>query len=518
MVRQQFRETAVFGTVLLALICVQAPGGSPPPDNPPLIEAAAHGDVALVKKLLAQGADPNTRSIVPIKSVDVKTPWATISNYTIPGGATALHAAVARKQGEVIAVLFQHKVNPALKDDQGHTAFHYAVSLGDVALVKTLLQHGATLKDEPGLFSHAICLGWTDLARFLLGQGADINQGDATGNTALHWAVAQGDFKTAEWLVAQGADLNRKANPTAATGGQTPLIVALHAGRADMVKFLLQHGADQTIPDNAKKTPLEITIDKNNLDAAKLFLAAADKKFLNKQLFLHKTIKNGYVVLLPLFLKAGADINAQDEMGYTPLHLACQRHFPDVVSVLLQHKPNLGAADKAGRTPLFHAVLGAARVTTSKSGLIQAGNPFLFPDPLGKPPAPEPKKQGPVFPEGQHDEKGLEILKLLLDGGAKVNMADKQGLTPLHYAALVEDEKRFHELTGLVAHPHTMTFFGNASYWTTDVKYNGFEAARLLLKQGADPAAKTKASQTPLDLCINSKTRELLAKALKAAQ
>jgi ankyrin repeat protein len=98
-----------------------------------------------------------------------------------------------------------------------------------------------------------------------------------------------------------------------------------------------------------------------------------------------------------------------------------------------------------------------------------------------------------------------------------VNVVDKQGLTPLHYAALVENAAMFQQLTGWSAKPGSATWEGASSYHTTIVRFNGFKAAQMLLQHGADPKAKSKAGQTPLDLCLNSQTRELLAKAVKAA-
>src|SRR5262249_50682027 len=150
----------------------------------------------------------------------------------------------AMKKLEVIKVLLQHKAKPALADKSGQTPMHLAVTRGDLDVVKTLLDNGGKLKDEQGLFSHALSLGWVDLGRYLLEKGADINEPGFAGMTGLLWAISRGDAKSVAWLLDKGADINLAAKTNNKPGAWTPLTLAVHNERLEVVELLLKHGAD----------------------------------------------------------------------------------------------------------------------------------------------------------------------------------------------------------------------------------------------------------------------------------
>jgi len=92
-------------------------------------------------------------------------------------------------------------------------------------------------------------------------------------------------------------------------------------------------------------------------------------------------------------LEQGADVNARDDIGRTPLHATTSWCFVDVARLLIEHGADVNAKDKEGRTPLHVAVLWRA----------------------------------------------VEIVKLLLEQGADVNAKDKEGRTPMDLARKIED-------------------------------------------------------------------------------
>lgn len=89
-----------------------------------------------------------------------------------------------------------------------------------------------------------------------------------------------------------------------------------------------------------------------------------------------------------LLLKHGANVNAQDDNGETPLHHVITKSNLKVVNLLISYNANVDVVDNFGQTPFFNA---------ARSGK-------------------------------------LEIAQLLVDRGADVNRADNDGRTPLHFA------------------------------------------------------------------------------------
>lgn len=108
---------------------------------------------------------------------------------------------------------------------------------------------------------------------FLLQRGADPNQRDRNGNTALAIAASTGYVDGARTLLASNADVDM-----ANSSGETPLVLAVHARDAETVKLLLAQGADPDKPDNlAGLSARDYAAREGNAQITKL-LADAPKK------------------------------------------------------------------------------------------------------------------------------------------------------------------------------------------------------------------------------------------------
>uniref|UniRef100_UPI00387FB281 Transcription factor ETV6,DARPin n=1 Tax=synthetic construct TaxID=32630 RepID=UPI00387FB281 len=103
------------------------------------------------------------------------------------------------------------------------------------------------------------------------------------------------------------------------------LLEAARAGQDDEVRILMANGADVNATDNDGYTPL------------------------------HLAASNGHLEIVEVLLKNGADVNASDLTGITPLHAAAATGHLEIVEVLLKHGADVNAYDNDGHTPLHLA-------------------------------------------------------------------------------------------------------------------------------------------------------------------
>ena len=142
------------------------------------------------------------------------------------------------------------------------------------------------------------------------------------GRTGLHNAASMGDVRRVKELLEKGADPNARDED-----GRTPLHEAAGMGHVEIVKLLLEHGADPNAEDEDGWTPLHVAMFYGCIEVA-------------KHVYIHcpqqRQVKGSLVEVVKLLLEHGADPNAQNKSGETPLHdAACLGHV-EIVKLLLE--------------------------------------------------------------------------------------------------------------------------------------------------------------------------------------
>jgi ankyrin repeat protein len=214
-------------------------------------------DIEKVKLLLARGADVNARAAT---------------------GITALMIAARYKgNAEVVRLLLQKGAKPNADGEvrNNASALFYAVTAGDVQTAESLLSAGAKLESRMnvlGLFSvwpltFATLGDEARLVDFLLGKGANVNDVDADGLSALSWAVLTNHVKTLQVLLARGAEVNRVDN-----FGMTPLLYAasIDFGDTAVLEKLIAAGANVQAKNKQGHTAFELAKAFHHSNAARL--------------------------------------------------------------------------------------------------------------------------------------------------------------------------------------------------------------------------------------------------------
>ena len=183
------------------------------------------------------------------------------------------------------------------------------------------------------------------IVEWLVQRNADVNLVTIDNDTALHISVRNGNYEMAKFLVDKGAEVNICLN----TAG-TALHSAAGLGRSDLVELLLNHGADVNARDNSDPRPRRLPPSLNT----PLHYAArshiSDFGGMMPGMVNLQVIKPEKVLeVVNILLVNGADINAQNSEGSTPLDLAIQAKNQVLIN-LLKENGAIKGADKERET------------------------------------------------------------------------------------------------------------------------------------------------------------------------
>ena len=499
--------------------------------------AARQGREPAARLLISRGADVNARdqsSRTPLHCAaqNARTEIAALLlrnggdiDARNNDGLTALLLAAGGGHRHLVRALLEHGAQTSLRDPDGRTPLDRARAAGSVEAVKLLLERH-TPEDPASLapvFEFALENGGEDsvrtalerhtgaqparlapilavalehghetLARFLLGlhrqadpadlapalelalkRGAKnlvleflsihsrIDKGSrrkgARGATLLHLAVRANNKELVEALVDAGADLDRldlrKSTPLADAAKRCQ-------GDTDIVKLLLSEGADAD--GSGLYRALEIMFDAGRKQVVTSYLESTGvinrKRNRAGQTLLHLAVSSANKGMVRLLLDQGANVGARNWRGNRPLHLAAtgKRLARELTAMLLERKADPNVEDLYERTVLHAAVMARAKPEVVKL-LLDAG---------AKIEARCIDKYTPLLLAAKAGD--LPLVKLLVQYKAKIDSTDRNRQTSLHYAA----------------------------------KYGHLEIARFLLASGAYYRANDNSGARPIRLAI----------------
>ena len=317
----------------------------------PLMFATYRGYIEVVKILNAAGNDLNISdndyggaafhwacSRGPVEMAEyLLSLGCDINGYSTTDSSTPVFWSTYARNLETLQFLINKGADINIKMPDGWTALHNSARNGHVEGARILIEHGADIEaiNENGwtpLFA-ASEGGHLEMVTFLLDKGANRNVIDSNGFTALHIATFSENLELVEHLMTKGMDVSVQNE-----NGSTLLHAAARRGNIEMARLFILGGAKVDIANNDGETPLGIAIIQGYDEIIELLLnkgvnpSRADERY--ERTPLHWAAIKGNTLAANYLLNNGSEVNAEDNVGKTPIYYAAKFGYKDLFELL----------------------------------------------------------------------------------------------------------------------------------------------------------------------------------------
>ena len=404
-------------------IDVNAPGRD---GTPALHWAVRVNDLETASALLRAGADPKL-----------------ITRY----GVTPMALAAASGNAGMVKLLLESGADANAPDGAGETPLTAAAQVGSLDTVKALLAAGATLDARDRTFQQtalmvAVRANHPDLVRFFIAEGASVNTQTRTGETP-RWVLPNSVPGFGHGIGIVRGGLPERGSRYLVPGAMTPLMYAARDGRPESARLLLDAGATIDQTDANAITPLIAAIANNHPDVARLLVerganvnasdwygrtplwtaVEARNMDFDNNTFVNNVDRAPLLGLIDLLLEKGAAPNART------------KESPPIRRQMLNVTGTLEWVDFTGQTPFIRAAL-AGDITVMKRLLARGADPKIAT--FGGTTA-LMAAAGVNWVVDQTADEGaqalLDAVRLCVDLGLDVNAINSMGLTAAHGAA-----------------------------------------------------------------------------------
>jgi len=414
-----------------------------------LFELSAKRRIESIKILIKNGIDINAED-----------------NY----GKTVLSDAADKIDGMMIRFLLENGASVNHINSSGRTVLQDAALEENDKVFNILMSQNPdlTLTDHYGrtVLFDAVEGGSIEIIREVVNNIDDINIVDNNGQSVLFYSVLKEDDSVTKFLISNGIDVNilDKKNQSALFNA-----IILGSDNLPTIDLLLKKGVKLNLKDYAGKTILD--------EILKLLAITKTENMKLEDKYRYVNPERNYLKLTGLLIDNGLAIDRIDSQGQTVLYKEVERENYDTINFLIASGADVNTQDKDGRTVLFDAILKGPSNMEMIDHLISKGadvdhqdfSERTIVDDLAeavlitqnnkkpsskrfldlkenedyfallkkilifKPKINSPKENGKTVLFDIVIQNNIELIKLLVNAGADLNIIDKDKNSPLSY-------------------------------------------------------------------------------------
>ena len=428
-------------------------------------------------------------------------------NMRFEDGQTPLHLAAIIGHTSIARYLLENNAETYVQDSSGATPLHEAVRYGNIDIIKLLLNAGANInaKDNLGKTPVMVIMPQdkiNEIYSIMQKHNADLSEKDMYGDTVLHNAAMMNvSSEVVLQLINGGADVNARNKE-----GVTPLEIAVQKGNLNLANYLTVYGANIHTQDTKGRSPLKLALEADNkMLEAILKRENSTSQDTDGNTPLHIALINDVPLSkIQYIVSLTDDVNIRNKDGNSPLFLTVLKNRQKVGELLLAKNADIFSTNTNNNSPLRLALKygGSVQDWLITSNTISArdgsGNSVLhyaaewqYGDAISS----LLSKGADIHAKNANGETCLfsaaktnnaSIIKLLIDGGADIYARDNLGSTAMHVAVRWEAPRSVDALiqAGLSVNVQNRSGKSPLAEAVISSKYS---MAKKLLSYGADP-------------------------------
>ncbi len=378
---------------------------------------------------------------------------------------TYIFWAANRGNVEVVEYLISKGATMNIEDSHGMTPISFAANGGqtNTKIYDALIKAGADIKQKSQEGASLLLLGIANdkdltLTNYFISKGLSLKDTDGAGNTAFNYVAKTGNIELMKSLLAKGVKYNNNAIIMAAQGargssntlevyqyleslhikltsvnsnGENVLhAIARKPNQEAIVRYFLFQGVDANQQDKEGNTPFSIAASFNRDSAVVALLLSHTKNInqVNKKgvSAVAMAVRNNSPEIVQFLISKGTDVNGYDAEGNNLTYYLVQSYNTQSPGAQAPNgqQANRGASNVQGANPQKADVFGLKMKILQEAGFNLAS----------------PQKDGNTLYHLAIAKNDLSLLRRIEDLHIDVNSKNKEGLTPLHKAAMLSKD------------------------------------------------------------------------------